>query len=95
MVVVGNYRSHAELRKKPRRQFHYDARLQIDGSRSLVSCAVLDISEGGARLTLKLDEALPENFTLLLTRNGRTSRHCRTVWRDGPLLGVEFPQRSE
>ena len=95
MVVIGNYRSHAELRKKPRRQFHYNARIQIDGSASLVACAIVDISECGARLSLEVDEALPETFTLLLTRNGRTSRHCRTVWRDGPLLGVEFPQRSE
>lgn len=95
MVVVGNYRSHAELRKKPRRQFHYDARIQIDGSRSLVRCAVVDISEGGARLSLEADEVLPETFTLLLTRNGRTSRPCRTVWRDGPFLGVEFLQSSE
>lgn len=94
-MVVGNYRSHAELRKKPRRQFHYSARIRIDGNPSLVSCAVVDISEGGARLSLELDEALPETFTLLLTRNGRTTRLCRTVWREGPLLGVEFPQPDE
>ena len=95
MVVVGNYRSHAELRKKPRRQFHYDARIQLDGSSSLLACAVVDVSESGARLSLEVDEPLPETFTLLLTRNGRTSRKCHTVWRDGPLLGVEFPQPDE
>jgi PilZ domain len=95
MVLVGNYRNHAELRKKPRQQFHYNARIQIDSKSPLVTCAIVDISEGGARLSLEADETLPETFMLLLTRNGRTRRYCRVVWRDGQTLGVEFPQVDE
>jgi len=95
MVAVGNYRNHAELRKKPRRQFNYNARVLIDNNSPLVVCAIVDISESGARLALEADEALPETFTLLLTRNGRARRDCRLVWRDGQTLGVEFPQVNE
>jgi hypothetical protein len=95
MVVVGNYRNHAELRKKPRQQFHYNARIQIDSKAPLVTCAIVDISESGARLSLEADEPLPETFMLLLTRNGRARRHCRLVWRNGQTLGVEFPQVDE
>jgi hypothetical protein len=92
---VGSHSNHADLRKKRRQEFHYNARIQISREAPLVPCAIVDISEGGARLSLEADEPLPEAFILLLTRNGRTSRHCRVVWRDGHTLGVEFPQVSE
>jgi PilZ domain len=95
LVVVSNHRNHTELRKKPRQQFHYNARIQIRSEAPLVTCAIVDISESGARLSLEADEPLPEAFMLLLTRNGRAKRHCRLVWRNGQTLGVEFPQADE
>jgi hypothetical protein len=39
---------------------------------------------------LDADNALPERFILLLSRNGPTRRRCRVVWRNGVNLGVEF-----
>jgi hypothetical protein len=91
MVVVGNYRNRAELRRKPRRQFHYDARLLLDGKSSPCPCAISDISETGARIVLLGECELPERFILLLTRSGDARRHCRLVWRNGLTVGVEFP----
>ena len=50
-----------------------------------------DISDGGARLTLKSeDESVPDEFMLLLSRNEKIRRHCRIAWRDGAMLGVKF-----
>ena len=92
---MSNHRNHAELRKKPRQQFHYNARIQTSSDAPLVPCAIVDISESGARLSLEAEAQLPEAFMLLLTRNGRTRRHCRLVWRNGQTLGVEFPQVDE
>lgn len=92
MVLVGNYRNGAELRKKPRRQFHYTARIVTGPETPQLSCSIADISESGARLTLQHDDdKLPETFVLLLTRNGVARRHCRVIWRDGSTVGVEFP----
>src|ERR1700733_3732610 len=48
MVVVGNYRNRAELRKKPRRQFHYLARIVTENQTPQLSCSIADISESGA-----------------------------------------------
>jgi hypothetical protein len=92
MVVVGNYRSHAELRKKPRRQFHYTARILTDDESPPIACSIADISETGARLMLEHDQELPENFLLLLTANGGARRNCRVVWRTEAVIGVEFPE---
>jgi hypothetical protein len=92
MVVIGNYRNHAELRKKPRRQFHYNARILTDKDTPPRSCSISDISESGARISLERDDELPQTFILLLTANGGARRHCRVVWREGLVVGVEFPQ---
>lgn len=94
MVVVGKSRNHAELRKKPRRHFHYNARILTDKKGTMVSCSLSDISENGARITLKSDAALPERFVLLLNSTGETRRQCRVVWRTGMTLGVAFPDAN-
>jgi PilZ domain len=92
MVVIGNYCNRAELRKKPRRQFHYNAKILIDKTTPPIACSISDISESGARLSLENDRELPETFMLLLTANGGARRHCRVVWREGLMIGVEFPE---
>jgi hypothetical protein len=92
MVVVGKFRNHAELRKKPRRQFHYNARILIDKDTPLITCLISDISESGARIALENEQTLPDTFVLLLTPNGDARRHCHVIWRDGLLIGVQFPE---
>jgi hypothetical protein len=92
MVVVGNFRNRAELRKKPRRAFHHNARIVISSEAPLIACAIADISETGARLMLESEGEVPEQFVLLLTPSGHPRRECRVIWREGQTLGVEFPQ---
>jgi hypothetical protein len=94
MVVIGNFRNHAELRKKPRRHFHYNARILIDEKGTTVQCSISDISETGARVTLESDCPLPERFMLLLTQTGAARRRCRVVWRTGATIGIEFPDAN-
>jgi hypothetical protein len=91
MVAVGNYRSQAELRKSPRRKFHYNATIIIERGAEPFPCAIVDISESGARLQLKNSSELPERFVLLLTKGSGPRRDCKIVWRDGLLIGVQFP----
>jgi hypothetical protein len=91
MVVVGNFRNRAELRRKPRRHFHYNASVLLDATSSPRRCAISDISATGARILLEAECELPERFILLLTPSGDARRHCRLVWRNGLSAGVEFP----
>jgi hypothetical protein len=71
MVVIGNFRSRAELRKSPRRQMHYNAAIAIAGDNQPHLCRIVDISNTGARLQLEEDCELPYRFLLLLTKGGR------------------------
>ncbi len=88
-MLSGNYRNRTELRKRPRQQFHYTAKIVIDDTEPR-SCTISDISHAGARLVLENDEPLPDRFTLLLSRNGGARCRCRVVWRTGVSVGIEF-----
>jgi hypothetical protein len=94
MAAVGNNRPRTESRKTPRRQFHYTARIIADDNSPPIVCSIADISELGARLCLKRETELPETFWLLLTASGGARRQCRTIWRDGLIIGVAFPQEK-
>jgi len=89
MANSGNNRNRPELRKRPRRQFNYAAKIVIDDSEPR-PCTISNISHAGARLVLENDEPLPDRFTLLLSQNGDARRHCRIAWRKGVSVGVEF-----
>ena len=95
MVVIGNYRSRTELRKSPRRQFHYNATIIVEGDEQPHPCAIVDVSNTGARLQLEDDGELPEHFLLLLTKGGEARRRCNLIWRDGLVVGVRFAGPQE
>lgn len=90
MLISGNYRHRAELRRKPRRHFHYSARIVAGGKTPARTCTISDVSQIGARLVLDHDDELPDHFVLLFARNGEPRRRCRVVWRSGLTVGVEF-----
>ena len=90
MATAGNDSKRAELRRKPRRQFQYNAAVLTEDKKPRL-CSIADISESGARIVLESDGELPERFILLLSRSGGARRYCRLVWRDGKTVGVEFP----
>jgi hypothetical protein len=63
--------------------------------RSDVPCVLWDISDTGARLSAARSNFLPNGFKLLLTKDRRSQRHCRVVWRNDGQLGVQFIQGAD
>ena len=51
-------------------------------------CAVFDVTPQGAKILLHGGVNVPENFRLSV--DSGPSRSCRTVWRKGNEVGVEF-----
>lgn len=83
-------RKRGEFRRSKRHYVWSGARIaRADGS-AVEFCRLLDISDGGARLEVANAEALPDNFTLLLSYDGRMYRQCAVVWRSQGSVGVEF-----
>jgi hypothetical protein len=70
-----------ELRKKKRRPYLFVARISIDDKKTLIPCAISNISEGGARIELTEDPGdLPITFGLLFSPKG-PRRECLVAWR--------------
>jgi hypothetical protein len=90
MANAGNHRAGPEHRRKARQQIHYRASILLEDDPAPRSCAIADISESGAKVTLDSAEELPEQFILLLTSTGSARRLCQVVWRTGATVGVKF-----
>jgi hypothetical protein len=54
-----------------------------------LSCLIIDMSVMGARISTP-NAALPNDFTLLLSRDGPVRRNCKVVWRRDFTVGVQF-----
>jgi hypothetical protein len=77
-------------RKSARHYVRQGARLIGADGAILGVCVMHDISATGACLGSKTPAALPDNFILLLSHDGRLRRQCAVVWRKENSLGVEF-----
>jgi hypothetical protein len=73
-----------------RRTSNLPARIFTGHIRQLQDCTVLNISEDGACLKVKLAGIVPDNFLLLFTPSGTVRRICMKRWRNGDIVGVEF-----
>ena len=82
-----------EKRKARRQTIHHTASILLEANQVL-PCAILDVSDTGARLEAKQPDAVPDRFDLLLSQNGAPRRDCRVVWRDGKQVGVTFENRA-
>ncbi len=79
--------SRAELRRKPRKQLHFPAKIDFGGG-TLMPCLLWDVSESGVRITVSDPTAPPQDFALLLSDESR--RLCRIIWRGAQQIGVRY-----
>lgn len=77
-----------ERRRKPRGKCRCLARIMTEGE-VFSECLITDISDTGARLTLKADEKLPKTFFLMADEFLFTAQ---LVWRNGNQVGVKLIQ---
>jgi hypothetical protein len=54
-----------------------------------LSCGIVDIAPNSARVDAN-DIALPNMFVLVLKLDRTIRRHCRVVWRNNYVAGVQF-----
>jgi PilZ domain-containing protein len=85
----------AQHRKFQRRRVEQAVLMMSDEGTVIGQCTMLDVSGGGARLKLGTDLAVPEHFTLLLSKiDGRPKRRCVVAWRKDKQMGVRFATAS-
>jgi hypothetical protein len=77
-----------EQRAFKRRALALGARVEIEGQ--FQECIVSNVSEAGARVTLKHPTKLPERFSMSLTITSSVLRLCQLAWQEGSEAGVRF-----
>ena len=66
----------------------------IDGAWSR-KCTMLDVSESGARLALRMEGLNLKEFFLVLSSTGVAFRRCELAWVNGDEVGVRFLVKEE
>ena len=85
---MGSNSNSAERREYRRIVLRFPATVHRVGGRDL-PCVVVDMSHGGACLSAP-SVALPEQFRLSLKSDVSVPRHCKVVWREKDMVGVQF-----
>jgi hypothetical protein len=77
-------------KRETRKSLKQPAWITLDGGFAARHCLVQNISSAGARITLDEAATLPSTIRLAFSRDARTGRVCRVVWRRGTAVGVKF-----
>jgi PilZ domain-containing protein len=77
-------------KREARKSLRLPAWLTLDGGFAVRHCLVQNISSAGARIALEDAATLPATVRLAFSRDARTGRVCRVVWRRGSSVGVKF-----
>ena len=77
-----------DRRSEPRRRVEaFLLKLDPDDGRAPINCSVWDISEGGTRLRLAEDVALPRVVHVVI---GNVRKAARVVWRKADHVGLQY-----
>ena len=80
-------------REQARRKAIQGGRIVFNDRKSTMNCRVRDLSAGGARLEIPLQQLLPHSFELHIA--SEPIRRCELRWVKGNLAGVRFLQDEE
>jgi hypothetical protein len=78
------------VRKNRRRQVRLGATILSPEGKLLAPCLMADVSGTGARLVVQSSEQIPDQFSLVLSRDGQLRRECHVAWRREKVIGVRF-----
>ena len=75
--------------KRVRRRVLKSGLICFNAKHSTLPCAVRDISDNGAKLTVGNAVGVPDTFELYIELDG-TWVFCEVVWRRGDVVGVRY-----
>lgn len=77
-------------RKHRRVDLDYMARIVSVAGEPICDCALMDVSDGGARLAVLAVEMVPDAFILRFSATSDVGRRCKVAWRKDDEIGVIF-----
>ena len=80
----------ANKKREARKSLHQSAWITLEGGFAARPCVVRDLSSSGAKVTINDPNSLPAKLRLAFSRDARTGRNCKVVWRRGGTVGIKF-----
>jgi len=77
-------------RKAFRKKVGTKAWIRLESGFAVRTCNVIDLSDTGVQITIDLSQAVPNEFTFLMSRNSGSGRRASVKWRRGSQIGAEF-----
>jgi hypothetical protein len=77
-------------KREPRKSVQQPAWVTLEGGFAARQCVVHDMSSSGAKITVADASVLVGRVRLVFSRDARTGRTCKVVWRRGKSFGVKF-----
>jgi hypothetical protein len=78
-----------ERRPKPRKRVVFGGHVSYSDGAYHFGCTIRDLSETGARISLKPGQPMPSSVHLIDTRN-RVVHESKVVWNNGREAGLRF-----
>ena len=78
------------VRKHHRVELDYLARVLTVTGEPVSDCALIDVSQGGARIAVLAADMIPDEFLLRFSATSDVSRRCKVAWRKEDEIGVVF-----
>ncbi len=78
------------FRKHRRVELDCMARISSTTAEPICDCALVDVSEGGARLAVLATDMVPDEFLLTFSGSSEVSRRCKVIWRRHDEVGITF-----
>jgi PilZ domain len=78
------------VRKHHRVELDYMARVLTVAAEPVCDCALIDVSQGGARIAVLAADMIPDEFLLRFSATSDVSRRCKVAWRKEDEIGVVF-----
>ena len=79
-----------ERRKSARRSVDACGWVRLDGGFAVRPCKVVNLSDGGVRISIKNAGRFPSMFAFSVSRRADAGRWVQTKWRDGSNIGGAF-----
>lgn len=80
--------SYIKQRQSPRKRENRAAWIDANNGSPLLDCTVWDVSEEGVRITIDVPRSVPQEFFLVLSKDGKLRRRCRVIWRSAEQVGA-------
>lgn len=82
--------SYIKQRQSPRHRENRAAWIEVNNGDAPLDCILWDVSEAGVRITIDTPRSVPQEFFLVLSKDGKVRRRCRVVWRSAEQVGACF-----